>query len=116
LLHKNRKNAAPNERINLVLSDVTRMIDGKKDRIAGIRFAEELAFNQRLMDVPVLIYAHSGNDLLARYREHQKDEMLDLPPNIKNHPTDDTTKHFVFIREVVNCIYDSLPGGGERPA
>lgn len=65
---------------------MTRIIDGVKDRIAGIQFAEELAHNQRLKNVPVLIYAHSGEDLLARYRESQKDETLCLPPNIKNHP------------------------------
>jgi NTE family protein len=109
LLHKNRKNSPDEERINLVLSDVTRMIDGQKDRVAGIQFAEELAHNQRLNNVPILIYAHSGEDLLARYRESQKDGTLCLPPNIKNHPKDDTTKHFVFIREVVDCIYESLP-------
>lgn len=116
LLHKNRKNGPDDERINLVLSDVTRRMDRKKDRVAGIRFAEELAHNQRLTDVPILIYAHSANNLLARYREYQKDETLELPPNIKNHPTDDTTRHFVFIREVVDCIYESLPGKGDRPA
>ncbi|WP_187271087.1 patatin-like phospholipase family protein [Neolewinella aurantiaca] len=110
LLHKNRKNGPETERINLILSDVTRNVEGKKDRIAGIRFAEELAHNQRLKDVPVLLYAHSGEDLLARYRGYEKDDTLELPHNIKNHPKGDTTKHFVFIREVVDCIYENLPG------
>lgn len=108
LLHKNRKNAPEEGKINLVLSDITRIVDGRKDRIAGIRFAEELAHNQRLMNVPILLYAHTGEDLLARYREHEDDPTLELPPNIKNHEKGDTTKHFIFIREVVNCIYESL--------
>ena len=109
LLHKNRHNGPATERIDLILSDVSRMVDGKKDRIAGIRFAEELDHNERLSDIPVILYAHTGSDLAVRYREYSEAGKGEkLPTNVKNAPHEDTTRHAVFIREVVTNIYANL--------
>jgi len=108
LLHKNGKSAKAEDRINLVISDVSRMVDGEKDRIAGITFAEELAYNERLDEVPVILYAHTGEALLERYRKYSGDPTIVLPSNVKNKPKEDTTKHSSFIREVVNNIYEGL--------
>ena len=116
LLHKNAHNNQDDERIDLILSDTSRMVDGVKDRIAGIRFAEELAHNQRLSDIPVILYAHTGAHLEVRYKEYARPGEGDkLPRNIKNGRNRDTTKHGIFIREVVENIYRSLEERGKLP-
>ena len=108
LNHKNRKGAPPEERIDLIISDCSRFDDGEKDRIAGIRFAAELAAHGRLNEVPVILYAHTARDARERYRKYMGDPSVRLPPNIKNVEDENTVGHKVFIREVVNNIFEHL--------
>ena len=110
LHHKNRKNGPREERIDLIITDATRLVDGRSDRIAGLRFAQELAHNDRLKDLPVLIYAHERGDLLERYRKYSKDATAELPANVRNAPGENTTNHRSFISEVVNNVV----GWGKR--
>ncbi len=108
LHHKNRPGGPVEERIDLILSDASRIVDGEKDRIAGITFAEELAHNARLKDVPIIMYAHTGTDLLNRYRKYAGDPAIELPPNIRNGADLNTVGHRNFISEVVNNIYQAV--------
>ncbi|MEN0003521.1 MAG: patatin-like phospholipase family protein [Bacteroidota bacterium] len=102
LIDHNKTGALEEEKVNLIISDLTR-IEGKADpKVRGITFAEQLVHDAELCDIPILIYAHNRKGLEGRYDK-------ELPENIKNSDGRNTMNHKDFIREVVECIHRQLP-------
>ncbi|NJB86731.1 putative acylesterase/phospholipase RssA [Lewinella marina] len=97
LVNNNKSSSKPEDRIDLIISDVTREEQGDNDGKRGIDFAAMLAFDPVLRHVPVLFYAHRREELEKRYGR-------ELPPNVVNTPDRYTILHGDFIAEVVDAL------------
>lgn len=101
LIDNNKVSEKEEDKINLILSDLTRD-EGQTERaLRGITFAEQLVHDPELCDIPVIIYAHTLKGLGDRYKKP-------LPKNIKNTDGLNTMSHKDFIREVVECIHSQI--------
>ncbi|MCP9236831.1 patatin-like phospholipase family protein [Lewinella sp. JB7] len=98
LMSNNKASHDPDDRIDLIISDVTRDETEGSESTRGLDFAAMLAFDPVLREVPVLFYAHKREALEKRYGRP-------LPANVVNHPDRYTILHGDFIAEVVDAIY-----------
>ncbi|WP_420458121.1 patatin-like phospholipase family protein [Neolewinella sp.] len=102
LLTNNKTNTDPAKRIDLIISDLTRQEDSGRDRLRGLDFAALLTEDPDWRDIPVLIYAHTREDLVERYGEP-------LPPNIINRPGRNTIVHRHLVEQVVEGLSAIAP-------
>ncbi|THH39466.1 patatin-like phospholipase family protein [Neolewinella litorea] len=98
LVNRNKQGDYPENRIDLIISDVTRDETGGNEKTRGIDFAAMLACDPVIRHVPVLFYAHRREELEERYGR-------DLPPNVINTKDRYTIMHGDFIAEVVDALY-----------
>lgn len=102
LIDNNKVSANKEDRINLIISDLTRDEGQAVRGLRGITFAEQLVHDPELCEIPLIIYAHTLKGLEGRYQK-------DLPKNIKNSNGLNTMNHKDFIREVVECVHRQIP-------
>jgi len=101
LIDNNKVSEKEEDKINLILSDLTRD-EGQAERaLRGITFAEQLVHDPELCEIPIIIYAHTLKGLEGRYKKS-------LPKNIKNSDGLNTMSHKDFIKEVVECIHGQI--------
>ena len=98
----NKGGGHPNGRIDLIISDLTRREGSGDDSRRGLDFAAFLAEDPDWRDIPILIYAHTREDLVERYGEP-------LPPNIINRPGRNTIVHRHLVEEVVDGLSAIAP-------
>lgn len=97
LMTNNKFNSDPAKKIDLIISDITRREDSGNDRQRGLDFAALLAEDPDWSELPVLIYAHTREEIEERYGQP-------LPPNIINRPGRNTIVHRHFVEEVVEGL------------
>ena len=97
LMSNNKVSNDPARRIDLIISDVNRREDSGRDRLRGLDFAALLAADPDWRSIPVLLYAHTREELAERYG-------TELPPNVVNQPGRNTIVHRHFVEEVVDAL------------
>ena len=107
LMTNNKFNSDPDRQIDLIISDITRREDSGDDKLRGLHFSALLAEDPDWKDIPVIMYAHTREDLEERYGE-------ELPPNVVNRPGRNTIIHRNFVEEVVDALILASAGAGER--
>lgn len=108
LRERNVGNKNPRNRIDLILTDVTRQEGNEPEGMRGITFAEQLLLSPGFADLPVIVYAHERAELEVKYLKQTGKE---LPANIKNTRGLNTWTHKHLIAEAVNCVWREEGGG-----
>ncbi|MEM6397595.1 MAG: patatin-like phospholipase family protein [Bacteroidota bacterium] len=103
LKENNFVNQKKEDRIHLVISDLTRKEGDKEEehKVRGLDFAQMVNLNTEIDDVDFLIYVHTPESLREKYGK-------DLPSNVVNSPNRNTMRHSDFVREVVDALYNRL--------